>query len=664
MNKALHEFSIKQLLSDENNYVIPMYQRNYAWEEGEINQLIEDVKDYQKKQHQRYYIGTLVVYKRQDGTLEVIDGQQRFTTLSLLALYLKNLELSLATKARFPSMAWYQKLNINFDSRPKSTNTFNALSQRTALHYLNTEQYNEAILNGYTLIQKKLASLKPLDLRKFSNYLFNHVHIMRVEVPQDTDLNHYFEAMNNRGEQLEKHEVLKAKMMKVLNEIEDDGEKETSIHALQKIWEACANMERYVQYGFSPEERHCLFGENDWGTFSIIDFAELCENLEMNSEQGSGRSLLTVLSKPIRPSKIQANNNDDTPDRFSSVINFSNFLLHVLKVYTGQDISLDDKHLITEFEDYLLNIKNNIEAVQDFIFALFKCKYLFDQFIIKREYLKGEDTWSLKRLKWYSKKSVGFSNSFNDDKNEYDGINRQILMLLSAFHVSTPTLVYKHWLNAALYFLYYQEEIEADDYLKYLTNLANMFVFERFLAKDEGKPYYEMIYETNFKSSPKNMTKNKIDINKLCFGNIENNFIFNYLDYLLWRKNKSKSHVIKEFEFTFRSSVEHFYPQHPMDGHPKMESDWLHDFGNLCLISHSKNSRLSNFPPKAKVAHFSGSLKKQKIDSLKLLEMIHLLNKNEDWGEREIQQHGQEMLAFLLNSTNWRKVESSDDKQK
>ena len=31
MNKALHEFSIKQLLSDENNYVIPMYQRNYAW---------------------------------------------------------------------------------------------------------------------------------------------------------------------------------------------------------------------------------------------------------------------------------------------------------------------------------------------------------------------------------------------------------------------------------------------------------------------------------------------------------------------------------------------------------------------------------------------------------------------------------------------------------
>jgi len=656
MNNVLHEFSIKQLLSDKNNYVIPMYQRNYAWEEGEITQLIEDVKDYQEKQHQRYYIGTLVVYKRQDGTLEVIDGQQRFTTLSLLALYLKNLELSPTSKARFPSMAWYQKLNINFDSRPKSTNTFNALSQRTALHHLNTEQYNEAILNGYILIQKKLASLRPIELRKFTAYLFDQVHIMRVEVPQDTDLNHYFEAMNNRGEQLEKHEVLKAKMMKVLNEIENDDEKEASIHALQRVWEACANMERYVQYGFSPEERHCLFGKNDWGTFSINDFEELCENLELNSAQGSGRSLLMVLSKPIRPSKIQTNN-DDAPDRFNSVINFSNFLLHVLKINTKQDISLDDKHLITEFEDYLLNTENNVKAVQDFVFALFKCKYLFDQFIIKREYLKGEDTWSLKRLKWYSKKSVGFSNSFNDDKNEYDGINRQILMLLSAFHVSTPTLVYKHWLNAALYFLYYQEEIEAESYLKYLTNLAKRFVFERFLAKGEGNSYYEMIYKTNFRSSPKNMTKNKIDINKLSFGNIENNFIFNYLDYLLWLNNKSKSNVVKEFEFTFRSSVEHFYPQHPMDGHPKMESDWLHDFGNLCLISHSKNSRLSNFPPKAKVAHFSGALKKQKIDSLKLLEMINLLNKNEDWGEGEIQQHSQEMLVFLLNTTNWRKVE-------
>ena len=42
-------FTIEELLSDESSYLIPMYQRNYAWGEGEINQLIQDVLDYQKK---------------------------------------------------------------------------------------------------------------------------------------------------------------------------------------------------------------------------------------------------------------------------------------------------------------------------------------------------------------------------------------------------------------------------------------------------------------------------------------------------------------------------------------------------------------------------------------------------------------------------------------
>lgn len=56
-------FSIRQLLADNASYQIPMYQRNYAWEQGEIDQLIQDVVDYQV-QKKPYYIGSLVVYPR------------------------------------------------------------------------------------------------------------------------------------------------------------------------------------------------------------------------------------------------------------------------------------------------------------------------------------------------------------------------------------------------------------------------------------------------------------------------------------------------------------------------------------------------------------------------------------------------------------------------
>ncbi|MCP2979705.1 hypothetical protein NK969_24585, partial [Salmonella enterica subsp. enterica serovar Typhimurium] len=85
---------------------------------------------------------------------------------------------------------------------------------------------------------------------------YEKVEITRVSVPKDTDLNHYFEVMNNRGEQLEKHEVVKARLMSVLNEITDPYEREQSIQLLGKVWDATANMERYVQYGFNLDERH------------------------------------------------------------------------------------------------------------------------------------------------------------------------------------------------------------------------------------------------------------------------------------------------------------------------------------------------------------------------------------------------------------------------
>ena len=88
MSSEISQLSIKALLSGRDEYVIPMYQRNYAWEEGEITQLIQDVIDYLPKKDYKarnYYIGTLVVYERPDSktsVFETIDGQQRLTTLS------------------------------------------------------------------------------------------------------------------------------------------------------------------------------------------------------------------------------------------------------------------------------------------------------------------------------------------------------------------------------------------------------------------------------------------------------------------------------------------------------------------------------------------------------------------------------------------------------
>ncbi len=92
MNDAgVRPFSIRALLEDRARYLVPMYQRNYAWGEGEITQLLQDVLDYQQKLvsgkgPQTYYIGTLVVFARDDGSFEVIDTSSAFYPLSAYQL--------------------------------------------------------------------------------------------------------------------------------------------------------------------------------------------------------------------------------------------------------------------------------------------------------------------------------------------------------------------------------------------------------------------------------------------------------------------------------------------------------------------------------------------------------------------------------------------------
>lgn len=649
MSSEISQLSIKALLSGRDEYVIPMYQRNYAWEEGEITQLIQDVIDYLPEdgdQARNYYIGTLVVYERPDSktpVFETIDGQQRLTTLSLLTSYLKN--------TRLVDLAWYSNLSIHFDSREHSRATFTAIFEKKfnndPAEVLTKKQINTGILNGYRLIQKVLPQkLKENDVspQQFADYLFRYVQIMRVKVPADTDLNHYFEIMNSRGEQLEKHEVLKARMMKELQGCEQ------SQNCLHAVWEACANMERYVQMGFTPGQRNNIFGSNNWGQFKLADFDALRDALHNSQEVTARRDTRLTLEEIIAKAPTgaeQAESGDEAPDRFNTVINFTNFLLHVLRVDTQADIPLDDKRLLDTFETHVLKKADPVAAVKRFTFSLLRCKYLFDQYVIKREFIKGADGWSLKRFKWNEggeRSRVGrgsYVNTFGEEDGN-EGINRRLLMLLSAFHVSTPTLVYKHWLNAALFHLFYIEQIEAQVYLQHMESVAKAFVFDRFLAPEAGLDYFAMIYTNRGACQTRRESiATETFESRLTFGNIENNLVFNFLDYLLWLEHRA-SEPVKSYEFTFRSSVEHYYPQHPLDGQVQLDADTLNSFGNLCLISHSKNSRLSNFMPAAKKEFY----KNNAIDSVKQ----YLMMETESWDAGAIRAHAEQMNNVLLNS--------------
>lgn len=638
----IKKLTIKNLLDRKDKYVIPIYQRNYAWGESEIVQLIQDIIDYcLLNSNNNYYLGTLVVFERKNGqhiVYETIDGQQRLTTLSILCSVIKN---SFETI----DLSWFETINLEFDSRRISTETLDAAHSGVFYHQTS---YNDAIKDAYELITKilplKIAEnqlpTNDISIEKFCEYLFEKVQILRVPVPEDTNLNHYFEIMNNRGEQLEKHEILKSKFLEILNASEEK-DKENSGNWFHVIWEACSNMEKYVQYGFTPEQRNIIFGQRDWNSLRVDNFDNIAKiNLIIEQKDQNTTKLSIVEITEGRTITTSQQSLDDNPERFNSVISFPNFLLHVLRIQTQQDIPLDDKRLLKIFEEEINKTDDKIFFIKTFIFNLLKCKLLFDKYVIKREFISGTDKWSLKRLKWYEGNKVSYVNTFGEEEND-NTENRTILMLLSMFHVSTPTLVYKHWLNASLNYLFASDEIKSELYIQYLEKLVKAFVFDRFLSLVQ-KDYFEIIYKNN--SLLKNNINN-LNLEYLTFGKIQNNLVFNYLDYLLWRDNTKRDSKLKNFEFTFRSSVEHYYPQNPMQGFDILEDTNLNSFGNLCLISSSKNSRLSNYMPTAKKEHYAGQ---NTIDSIKQYIMMNEYS-SEHWKADSIEDHNNKMISILLN---------------
>jgi len=173
LNKSIREIF-------QSNYVVPLYQRNYAWTDNEIHQLIRDIYgNYKKDPKGFYFIGTLVVLKRKNGDFEVIDGQQRLTTLSLIA---KKLDVALHTS------------KLQYDSRPEVESFLSTYYQRgevatTTSNHL-VSHFNEAIeaIETVDLEIEPLKSLYFIDflkdksIHKFKDYFFNQVQLVKVEI--------------------------------------------------------------------------------------------------------------------------------------------------------------------------------------------------------------------------------------------------------------------------------------------------------------------------------------------------------------------------------------------------------------------------------------------------------------------------------------------------
>lgn len=590
MDEQLKKIRVSDIFLN-TNYVVPIYQRNYAWGEPQIVQLIEDIDSSINDKSESYFLGNLIVNRSDNNVYEVIDGQQRLTTLYLLEKYLK---VSFAKDA------------LRFEAREKSNRTLTYISSNQDDLY--EEGTSSEIIDGYDTIVNYFKH-KDKAIESFKEKLKN-VFIIRVQVPKKIDLNHYFEIMNTRGEQLELHEIAKAKLLEVL---ENDHDKRIG----SLIWEACSDMNSYVQMNFDVFVRKNIFTP-DWSSLSrsTANFDDLKFSITRHNESTHKNRLITILKRnkiESEPTSVAEEENE----RFESTISFSNFLLQVnavLKDLGEEDSSLDDKH-------FLNNLKwawSSPQQSKNFLFHLLKCRVLFDKYVLKREFArdyKESGKWSLQRLEKYR------DTKQKSDKPKYVGTfgdegskNKRLRTLQSALRITYTSPKTMHWITTILSHLLESEETDLTTLLEHYSK-----------QKVEESAYLE---RTGFGIS---------------------RIVFTYLDYLLYRDGYALegetiiSPLSDNWQFQFRNSIEHFYPQNPIEGTYWDEKE-LNDFGNLTLITVSGNSRFSNLPPEGKINSYP-SIINQSL-KLKIMDRMTIMD-NGKWTKEKAARHKEEMLAIL-----------------
>ena len=181
------------------DFFVPAYQRGYRWGEHEVRHLLDDIRD---SNGATYYLQPVVVKGRDDGSWELVDGQQRLTTLYLIFRYLKGTHL--------PSAA--TNYSITYETREGSKDYLDRLSEADAgsnIDFFHMFRAYQCIEDWFAKFEHRTTH----EATRLYGYLFDGVRVLWYEAPEDVDSTDLFTRLNVGRIPLTDAELVKALLL-------------------------------------------------------------------------------------------------------------------------------------------------------------------------------------------------------------------------------------------------------------------------------------------------------------------------------------------------------------------------------------------------------------------------------------------------------------------
>jgi hypothetical protein len=234
------EFPLAKIFSSDFEYVIPSYQRPYAWTIDQASELFDDLYDFfQAEPEDGYFLGSIVLIKLEGEPLaEVIDGQQRITSLTIL---LSVLASKLDGKQQDTLCNYILEPGNEFEGlEPKPRLTLRERDKKFFLKYVQELKLDElfaldekGLQNESRINIKRNAQLfnqrvtAKLDndsdkIKSFVAFLLQRCFLVAVSTPSQQSAFRVFSVMNSRGLDLQPTDIIKANILGKLEGEESD----------------------------------------------------------------------------------------------------------------------------------------------------------------------------------------------------------------------------------------------------------------------------------------------------------------------------------------------------------------------------------------------------------------------------------------------------------
>ena len=244
-------------------YVIPKYQREYAWKREHVEELLNDLLENQEG----YFLGTILCVNKttdalKEGMLEIIDGQQRLTTISLLyaAIYKRYSEMNndddefkaekVNLKNRLMIKHKKNEIKLILSSQNNNFEDYKAILNEIGIYNDPTFKKpanlgNRRLYKIYNYILKRISSISDDEIKRFLDKI-NSAVIVKIEVNNYSDAYTLFESLNNRGLPLSAMDLIKNKILSEIDKRHKSGEIGIDIDEAFELWKRITeNIEDY-----------------------------------------------------------------------------------------------------------------------------------------------------------------------------------------------------------------------------------------------------------------------------------------------------------------------------------------------------------------------------------------------------------------------------------